>query len=93
LEIPVHGAAELSNESDETWNKWRGPALRGERAVYAAKARRLSIDSENDVIKSNTQGKPSLFFQERVRALPPPPGGRNSGFRVFWLRRGKSGRV
>jgi hypothetical protein len=24
------------------------------------------IDSENDVIKSNTQGKPSLFFQERA---------------------------
>jgi hypothetical protein len=34
-----------------------------------AKARRLSIDGENDVIKSNTQGKPSFFFQERVSAV------------------------
>src|ERR1700722_7217197 len=30
-----------------SWNKWRGPALRGEVAFYAAKARRDSIDREH----------------------------------------------
>jgi hypothetical protein len=32
------------------WNKWRGPALRGEEAVYAAKAGRRTLEREHGVI-------------------------------------------
>src|ERR1700688_2115156 len=39
-----HVAHSCQLRGDGSWNKWRGPALRGEVAVYAAKAHRPSID-------------------------------------------------
>ena len=37
-----------------SWNKWRGPALRGEVAVYAAKATRRSIDQRARCVRVTT---------------------------------------
>ncbi len=45
-----------------SWNKWRGPALRGEAAVYAAKARRNSIDSAHGRVRVKTSVIPPLFL-------------------------------
>src|SRR3984957_8914536 len=63
--------AQLSIEGDGSWNKWRGPALRGEVAVYAAKARRHSIDQRARRVRVTTTEIPPLFsphFIHRHRA-------------------------
>jgi hypothetical protein len=44
-----------------SWNKWRGPALRGAAAVYAAKARWLLLDGEHGVIACFIS-KPALIL-------------------------------
>jgi hypothetical protein len=59
LEIFLGGIARISKAAARTavkraatgaWNKWRGPALRGEAAVYAAKARCGALDGEHAVV-------------------------------------------
>jgi hypothetical protein len=47
------------------WNKWRGPALRGEDAVYAAKARSRSLDGEHGVVRSPKSKIPPLPFRRQ----------------------------
>src|SRR6185312_5979558 len=47
----ITARAAVNRETTGSWNKWRGPALRGEETVYAAKARRLPIDCEHGVIR------------------------------------------
>jgi len=58
-----------------SWNKWRGPAPRGEAAVYAAKARRNSIDSAHDVV-AWVLSNPALFhFSSDLAAITSSSGG------------------
>ena len=49
--LPITARAVVNRGVMGAWNKWRGPALRGEAAVYAAKAGRNSIDSAHGVIR------------------------------------------
>lgn len=54
-----------------SWNKWRGPALRGEAAVYAAKARRNSIDSAHGRVRVKTSViPPSSSFLKQPYEIP-----------------------
>jgi hypothetical protein len=54
-----------------SWNKWRGPALRGEDAVYAAKACRNSIDSAHGRVRVKTSVIPPLFpFLKQPYEIP-----------------------
>jgi hypothetical protein len=55
-----HVARSCQLRGDGTWNKWRGPALRGEVAVYAAKARRRSIDQRARRGKLSLLSNPAL---------------------------------
>src|ERR1700722_10506461 len=65
--LKEHVAHSCQLRGDGSWNKWRGPALRGEVAVYAAKARRRSIDQRARRVRvSTTEIPPSL----RLRSLP-----------------------
>src|ERR1700722_315496 len=69
--LKEHVAHSCQLRGDGSWDKWRGPALRGEVAVYAAKARRHSIDQRARRVRVTTTEIPPLFsphFIHRHRA-------------------------
>src|ERR1700675_4442640 len=72
--LEEHVAHSCQLRGDGSWNKWRGPALRGEVTVYAAKARRHSIDQRARCVRVGNYSNPAL--------LTPIPSHFYSGTRV-----------
>jgi hypothetical protein len=68
--LKEHVAHSCQLRGDGSWDKWRGPALRGEVAVYAAKARRHSIDQRaRRVMLGSPVNPPSLVFSFASKRL------------------------